>query len=148
MTMINSDSSSSEEETAEPWDGAVYNNTTEYYNNNTEYYNKIAEVENSDCGIIKLSGHLHIEHHPCYDQHDEEEDENEIDEEDHQDGDEIDEDDSNVHDDYNVQDDSTDEEDIKPEFDDDTTKFEIRGHEPEEGDRHQEDDEAVRGLHR
>ena len=68
MTMINSDSSSSEEETCqeikrmtldkttEPWDGAVYNN-------NTEYYNKINEAENSRCGIIKLSGHLHIERH-------------------------------------------------------------------------------------
>ena len=155
MTMINSDSSSSEEETCqeimrmtldkttEPWDGAVYNNTTKYYNNNTEYYNKINKVENSGCGIIKLSGQVHIEHHPCYDQHDEGEDENEIEEED-QDGDEIDDDDPNVHDDSNVQDDSTDEEDIKPEFDNDTTKFEIRGHEPEEGDRHQEDDEAVR----
>ena len=65
--MINSDSSSSEEETCqeikritldestEPWDGAVYNNTTEYYNNTMEYYNKITEAENSRCGIIKLS---------------------------------------------------------------------------------------------
>ena len=75
MTMINSDSSSSEEETCqeikrmtldettEPWDGAVYNNTTEYNNNTTKYYNKINEFENSGCGIIKLSGHLHIERH-------------------------------------------------------------------------------------
>ena len=138
ITMINSDSSSSEEETCqeikritldestEPWDGAVYNNTT-------EYYNKIAEVENSGCQIVKLSGHLHIERHPCYDQHNEGEDENED-----QDGDEInDDDDSNVHDD------STDEEDVKPEYDNDT-EFEYRDHEPEEGDRHQEDDEAVR----
>ena len=143
MTMINSDSSSSEEETCqeikrmtldEPCDGAVYNNTT-------EYYNKINEAENSRCGIIKLSGHLHIKHHhPCFDQHNEEEAENEIEEVD-QDQDEIDDDDSNV------QDDSTDEEDVKPEYDNDT-EFEYRDHEPEEGDRHQEDDEAVRGLHR
>ena len=76
------------------------------------------------CGIIQISGQLHIEHLPCHDHHDDQED------------------DANIHD-YDSKDENFKHEVIKPEIDNntDTTEFDADRNDAEQADLHEVDDE-------
>ena len=137
--MVDSDCSS-EEETCEEMNRLTLDEVTEpwvYYEDNFFSGDKESyDVENFKdngfgmikshpvCGIIQISGQLHIEHLPCDDHHDEYDQE----------------DDSNINE-YNSKDENSKHEVIKQEIDNDTTKFDAKRSDNEQAVLHEDNDE-------
>ena len=137
--MFDSDSSS-EEETCQEMNRLTLDELTEpwvYYEDNNfipgdEENLDVERIEGNGfgmiksdpvCGIIQISGQLHIEHLPCHDHHDDQEDDVDIR-------------------DYDSKDENFKHEVIKPEIDNDTTtEFDAERNDAEQADLHEVDDE-------
>ena len=121
--MVDSDSTS-EEEICQELSRMTLDKMTEP----RDYYSNTAIVQRSVCGTIQMSGRIHIEYFPCDDHHDNQTDE------------EYDDDSDTKECDFKTEDNFKQEE-IHPEFDNDTAKFEAEWSVAEHADLREDDDE-------
>ena len=112
--MMETESDSSGEEDICRQEGAVVNNT--------------AMIENAFCETIQISGRIHIQHLPCNDHQNNQTDE------------EYDDDPDTQECDYKAED-NTKLEELQPEFDDDTARFEPERSDAEHADLREDDDQ-------